>query len=270
MNLLEVYIDSLPIETSMKFGINSKVKLNHLDISDRLTRKGEVSPKNFFMEFLKVDDDGIAIEREEFSFFKFNAEKLDFAERNFNDQFNKLLNLGLVLYNNDENALEAKAKEISDKMFGKDKDITDLADDIFIFNSKTMAKKKPKLRKLKVMVEELNTKLNEFFYALFEGKYGLDNSPEMELISIVDKKGYKNLPDEAEFVSLIPGKLSLEMKYVRRKEASEKPEVEDEVGDEISQEGIGDLEDLVDDIGVEGDLDSLGDLENLSDLEDLT
>lgn len=266
MNLLEIYINSLPLEVPMRFGINTKVKLNHVDIGDRVTRKGEVSMKCFFMEFLKVDDDGEAIEREEFSFFKFNAEKLDFAERNFNDQFNKLLALGTVLYQGDEDALETRAAEINAAMFGDDKDITDLADDIFIFNSKTAAKKKPKLRELKVMVEDLNVKLNEFFYALFEGKYGLDNSPEMDLISTVDKKGYKNLPDEAEFVSLVPGALSLEAKYLRRKEASEKPEKADDVGDGVSEEEIGSMDTVVEEMG---DVEALDDIGSMDDLEDM-
>ena len=266
MNLLETYINSLPIEVPMRFGINSKVKLNYIDIEDRLTRKGDISIKNFFMEFVKIDEDGDPIEREEFSFFKFNAEKLDFAEMNFNDQFNKLLTLGTVLFEDDIVAFEAKIDKVNADLFEDGADISTMADDIFRFNSKTLSKKKPKLRELKGMVETLNVNLNKFFHAVFKEKWGLDNSPEMELLSIVDKKGYKNLPDEADFVALEPGTLVLEAKYLRRKAASEKPERIDDVGDSITEDGIGDLDSVVDALE---DADVIGDIGSLDDLEDL-
>ena len=275
MNLLELYINSLPIEVAMQFGINSNVKLNHVDISDRLTRKGDVSIKTFFMEFIKIDADGDPIQREEFSFFKLNAEKLEFAEMNFNDQFNKLFHLGLLLFGEDEKVFEAKMDDVNAKVFKDTKftSILNMADSVFVFNSKTAGKKKPKLKDLAKLVENLNKKLNEFYFELYEGKWGINNSPLMEIISTVDKKGYKNLPDEADFVALGSGTLVLDPKYLRRKEASEKPEVADEVGDEVSEDDLEDLEieiEMTDEVieDIEDDVDDVDEFESLDDVEE--
>jgi len=264
MNLLAKYIESLPIEVSMHFGVNDNIILNHIDISDRLTRKGDISPKNFFMEFLKLDTDGEAVQREEFSFFKLNAERMEFVEMNFNDQFNKLLGLSLVMFNNDEDALDAKMTEVNDTMFDEEDGILVLADELFRLNSPTKSKKtkKLKLSELKILVETLNTKLNEFFYAILKDRVGKENSPKMSLLSVVDKKGYKQLPDEVDFVSLEKGVLGLDEKYLIRKAKAEEPEVADEVGDDID-------ENLSDDTSSAGNLDDLDDLDDLSDFDDI-
>jgi len=267
MNLLAKYISSLPIEVSMHFGVNDNIILNHIDISDRLTRKGDVSPKNFFMEFLKLDGDGEAVQREEFSFFKLNAERMEFVEMNFNDQFNKLLGLALVMFNNDEDALDAKMTEVNDTMFDVEDGILVLADDLFRLNSPTKGKKakKPKLSELKMLVEDLNTKLNEFFFGILKDNVGKENSPKMSMLSVIDKKGYKQLPDEVEFVSLEQGVLGLDEKYLIRKAKSEEPEVADEVGDDVD-------ENLSDDTSSSGnldDLDSVEDFDEIGDMDDL-
>jgi hypothetical protein len=263
MNLLKVYINSLPIEVSMRFGINKNVILNRIDIKDRLTKKGDISPKNFFMEFLQVDKDGDVVAREEFSFFKLNAERMEFVEMNFNDQFNKLLSLSLVMFNNDEEALDNKMSEVNNTMFDEEDGILVLADELFRLNSPTSKKtKKPKLSELKVLVEDLNVKLNEFFYAILKDKLGKEKSPKMSLLSVVDKKGYKQLPDEVEFVSLVKGELSLDEKYLIRKNKAEEPEVADEVGDNVD-------ENLSDDVSFAGNLDDLDDMQDFDEIGDI-
>jgi len=260
MNLLKLYIDSLPIEVPMKFGVNSNVILNHIDIKDHLTRKGDISPKNFFMEFLMLDDDGEPIAREEFSFFKLNGDKPDFLEMNFNDQFNKLLTLSMVMYEYDEEALEAKMEEVSEKLFGNSDGLTDMADELFAQNSKTLPKgKKLKAGAYKKAVEELNASLNEFFYEVLKDKVGLGTSPKMYLLSVIDKKGYKQLPDESDFVSL-EDDLVVTEKYISRKAAAEKPDIEDEVGDDIG-------DDITDEVASVSD-DEFGDLGDLDDFAD--
>lgn len=259
MNLLKLYIESLPIEVPMQFGVTGNVILNHLDIKDRLTRKGDISPKNFFMEFIHLDDDGEPTAREEFSFFKLNSERMDFIEMNFNDQFNKLLTLAGVMYNNDTVKLEAKMTEINDAMFDDEDGLLILADNLFAYNSKTRGKQKKKTAKvLKVEVETLNKKMNEFFYAVLQELVGIETSPRMFILSTVDKNGYKQLPDEFDFVSL-EDNLVLDEKYLIRKAASEKPEVEDEVGDDVGDEVTDDIIDDIEDdnYGDIGDIDSI-------------
>lgn len=257
MNLLKLYIESLPIEVPMKFGVSGNVILNRLDIKDRLTRKGDISPKNFFMEFVLLDEDDEPSAREEFSFFKLNAEKMEYIEMNFNDQFNKLLTLAGVMYNNDAEALEAKMTAVNDSMFEEEDGLLIIADELFAHNSKTRGTKKKTLKQLKVQVEELNTSMNKFFYEVLKDLAGIETSPRMYILSTVDKNGYKQLPDEFDFVSL-EDDLVLDEKYLIRKATSEKPEVEDEVGDEVSDEMT---DEIVDD-------DDYGDIGDIDDLED--
>lgn len=262
MNLLKQYILSLPVEAGLTFGINDNVILKNIDISERLTRKGDISSKTFYMEFVKVDEDREELARNEFSFFKLNAEKIDFVEMNFNDQFNKLLNLSIVMYKNDEEALEKKLAEVNNDIFGSDEGLLELADDVFRFNSKTKSKQKVSAKQLKIAVEDLSDKLNKVFYEVLKDRTG-KNSPLMYLLTVVDKAGYKQLPDEAVFVSLEEDELTIEAKYLSRKAAAEKPEVADEVGDEIDDEDL----DALDDIGDVSDLDDLDDIGDLDEID---
>ena len=273
MNLLQKYIESLPIDVAMSFGVNGHVKLNHIDIEDRLTRKGDISPKNFFMEFIKYDSDGEATQREEFSFFKLNAERMEFVEMNFNDQFNKLFHLCEVVYEYDADKLDEKMDAANDDLFDEVDGLLVMADELFSLNSPTKGvkggkkKKKPSLKELKPKVENLNNMLNLFFFNILKDKVESKDVPEMKLLSTVDKKGYKQLPDEADFVCLMSEELLLHEKYLDRKTKAETPEVPDEVGDSIDDELTDDVVDSIGDIDTVGSLDDLGDLEDLETLD---
>jgi len=265
MNLLEVYIDSLPIDKYMDFGIHKNVILNAIDIKSRTTNKGELSKKNFFMEFLQLDKDGDPVERIEFDFFKLNAENKDYLEMNFYDQFNKLLHLSTVVYDDDK-ALDAAFDAADKKVFKDEEDgLLEFADTVFEQTVKRLPKgKKMKIAEFKKAVEELNTKLNEVFYEVLKDKVG-ENSPKMILLVVVDAAGYRKMIDEAEFVLTSDEEASIDEKYFNRKRKSEEKDEPDDVGDEPDDDEYDDEDDTddsdydEDDAGDDDDDDASGD-----------
>jgi len=267
MNYLKIYINSIPLKVPMSFGINKNVIFNGLDISDRINRKGEVSKKFCFIEMIKLDESDKPIGREEFGFFKLDSKNLSFAQSNFYSLFNKLFILSAAIYGDDEEALDAKMAEVSKEIYGKDGyDIADEANELFQYNSSTRdkKKKKPSQKEIEKMVDSLNVNVGKLFYGVLKDKAGIDNSPRLEILSVMDKKGYKGLPQEDDWVSNVEGTLSLDIKYNRFKEAAEKPDTPDEAGDEYSEEA---LDDIIDDDGEAGDLEEIDDLEEVEEID---
>lgn len=249
MNLLQIYIESLPIEVAMNFGINKPIVLNYIDIEDRLTRKGDPHVKNFFMEFLKLNEDGEPFQREEFSFFKFRSDKLNFLNDNFIDQFNKLHELAKVIYEDNDKMYERITEVYNMSLFTESKYATlyEQLDAIMANESKTIVKEDKMSRdEIVENVEDLNYKLNFFWKEVLRDKLGVD-STRLQLITVVDKKGYKNLPSEVKFVAGINDKLKFDSKYLRIKAKSENPVKVDKVGAGISEADIGNLDVIIDD-----------------------
>jgi hypothetical protein len=238
MNYLEIYINSLPLEIPMNFGINKPVILNAIDIEPRLTRKGDPHSKNFFMEFLKLDEEGKPYQREEFSFFKLRADKLEFLSDNFFDQFNKMYNLAQIYMPADElnKALQTTMEEIY-KNNTTHNDLIDHLDYLVGTESKTIKKKKLTSAELLEEVEDLNENLNLFWYKILSKHIG-ENSKKLQLLTVVDKKGYKNLVDEVKFVSSLEDNLVIDIKYIKRKEASEKPIKADDIATDTASEEV--------------------------------
>lgn len=223
MNFLEIYINSLPIEVNMNFGNNKSVIMNSIDISPRLTRKGDPHSKNFFMEFLKVDENGKAYQREEFSFFKLRSDKLEFLSDNFFDQFNKMYHISKLLI--EEDILEPLMISTMESLYKDNENHSDLIthmDSLISTESKTIPKKKLSGADLLGSVELLNKNLNEFWYTILKDVIGKD-SPLLQLLTVVDNKGYKNLVDESKFIFEADADVKVSAKYLRRKEKSEAP-----------------------------------------------
>lgn len=257
MNYLQTYINSIPLKIPMAFGINKGVILNEIDISERKKENGESNKKFCFLELIKLDENDKPIGREEFGFFRLDSKNLSFAQNNFFSLFNKLFYLSSAMFNGDDEAFEGKISEIFTKIYGKEGyDILDEADELFKHANPIKNKKKPKQKDIELMVESLNTNVGVLFYELLKDKVGIGKSPKMEILSVIDKKGYKGLPQEDEWVSLEEDILKLDVKYLRYKEASEKPDTADDDGEEYSEENMEDITDDDDDAGA-GDLDSM-------------
>jgi len=243
MNYLNVYIKSIPLKIPMGFGVNKNVILNDLDITDRLNKKGEVSKKFCFIEMIKLDENDNPIGREEFGFFKLDSHNMSFAKDNFLSMFNKLYVLADAVYEGNEEAMEAKLAEVSKELYGKeDYDISDEANELFQFGGVTT--KKLKQKEVEKKIDSLNKNIAKLFYELLKDKFGIENSPRLEILSVIDKKGYKGLPAEDMWVTTNEGTLKVEAKYLRFKAAAEKPDTPEDVGEEFSDEN---LEDIVED-----------------------
>lgn len=236
-NYLKIFIDSKPISTPVNFGINENVIFNKVDIKERLTKKGEKSKFNCYLEFLKLNKDGKSIGRSEYSFFMLDAKDLEKTEETFNKQFNKLLHLAAELYDNDEELEEAVAEAYIEIYGDTGMDIDDEADELFKFNSKTNKKNKPKKKELEKLINALQNNINIMFKYILSKKAGIDNSPRLYLLSVVDKDGYPRLPFEKEFVSTEKGVLKIDPYYLEVKKKSEKRDEPDIIDNSISDSG---------------------------------
>lgn len=250
MNLLKVFIESLPLEVQMNFGINGPVIINNIDITDRLTRKGDPHSKNFFMEFHKLDKEGTPFQREEFSFFKLRADKLKFLSDNFFDQFNKMYSFAKLFMSEEDLNEVIKSTMAAVYEDNENANYTDLIDhlDFILLNESRTIKPKEKLSPVELVVEvdKLNKNLNSFWFTILTPYFKNTETP-FQLIVTVDKKGYKNLVDEVDFAFPVEESIALDMKYLHRKEQAEKPEKADTMDNEDSSG----LNDLVDDASEE-------------------
>jgi len=271
MNYLEIYIDSLPIDARMKFGISKNVVLNHIDIEDRLTQKGEVSYNDFYMEFLAVDPESRnPLERVELSFSKLKIDDLDSAQYFFYKKFNKLNNLCTVMYNYDIAKLDKVGAKVSEKLFEDSEfnDIMEYADYIFAFNSKTLDRsEKPKKKELAAMVSDLAKKMNLFYYELLKNKVGKTKSPLFYLMVVVNKNNYLTLPDEDVFVAANKDELKLTSKYLNRKKKAEEADKPDDTDEELDED-LNSLDDDDTSSSDDSDDDFSGSLDSISFDED--
>ena len=265
-NFLNAYIESRPTKTPLSFGVNTNIILSKIDLNSRLTSKGEKSPFNFFMTFSKVKNSKV-VASTEYNFFKFDTKDLSKTEDNFNKQANKLLNIATSVYDGDIDSLEEALMAAGEEIYGDaERTPNDESDDVFIYASKTLAKKKKVTAKdIAKMVISLQDNLNNYYMHVLKDKLGIGNCPEFNLLSVMNSSGFLSLPYEAEVTSLEEGTLKLDTYYLDVKKKFETKEKPDSIAGGGTSEFAGN--DLVLDVAGETEIDletgSLSTLDNI-------
>lgn len=88
MNLTKIFLESMPVDIRLPFGVINNVKLIEISNEERVDRKGQVIKKNCFVTFAQLDKDNKTIAESTFSYFNF--EKPSYVKDNFTHQFIQL------------------------------------------------------------------------------------------------------------------------------------------------------------------------------------
>lgn len=92
-NITRVFLDSAPVRTRLKFGVNSPVVLKSVSNTKRRDKNNLKIDRSFYMRFAKLNkDDNTKIEAEtEFSYFGLN--KKEYAAQNFIHQYQQMMEI---------------------------------------------------------------------------------------------------------------------------------------------------------------------------------
>jgi len=88
INLTKVFLDSMPVDIRLPFGVVKNVRLTEISNEPRTDRKGQPIKKNCFLTFAQYNGEGKIIAESTFSYFNF--EKPDYARDNFSHQLIQL------------------------------------------------------------------------------------------------------------------------------------------------------------------------------------
>jgi len=88
INLTKIFLDSMPVDARLPFGVVKNVRLTGISNEPRTDRKGQLIKKNCFLTFGQYNGEGKIISESTFSYFNF--EKPDYAKDNFSHQLIQL------------------------------------------------------------------------------------------------------------------------------------------------------------------------------------
>jgi len=88
INLTKIFLDSMPVDARLPFGVVKNVKLTEISNENRMDRKGQLIKKNCFLTFAQYNGEGKIVAESTFSYFNF--EKPDYARDNFSHQLIQL------------------------------------------------------------------------------------------------------------------------------------------------------------------------------------
>ena len=90
INLTKIFLDSVPVDARLPFGVVSNLRLTKISNDVKLDRKGMPYNKNCYLTFTQFDDKDKIVAESTFNYFNFSPDKVQFVKDNFVHQMIQL------------------------------------------------------------------------------------------------------------------------------------------------------------------------------------
>lgn len=258
-NITDILLDSAPVRTRLKFGVNTNVFVKSATNEVRRTKDNLISNRNCFIRFAKVDPETKKIIAEtEVSFF--NLDKREYAAAGFVGQYTQMITIM-------KSVLPSSIYSKVSKRYHK---ITQQNGEVFesITKYKQLAEKARKKQQTAEVPSELLAKMKVLLKRFADitvdvlNRFSTIEGPYSNLLLVVNKDGnFLGLPrEEKGFITKEGAALpTVSLKYTEWNQSNKKKTEEkgDTVGDSLDESidgiNISGIEDEALDMGDDGD-----------------